>query len=319
VISTAGYLFAYLCAALFMLGILVKVTRYKRNPLHLRWELYPVAHEGRKAKYGGSYLEEVDWMKKPRHKSLIGELQVMVPEIFFLKAVHESNRRLWSVTFPFHLGVYCTAGFMILLFGSAAAVAAGFPGLPERALTALLNILGVCGVVLSMAGAVGLICRRAADGNLRNYTSRAHYFNLGFFLMVMGLTLLAWFKSGLSFAGFQVFAAALTSFHIRQGVSLWIILPAVSGSALFAYIPWTHMAHFFMKYYLYHDIRWGDEPMSGAKGAEARLQRVLNYRPTWSAAHIQGDGQKTWAQLAMQNPTRAAEGAVRDNRKSETQ
>jgi nitrate reductase gamma subunit len=304
VISTAAYLSAYIFAVLFILGIVVKVIRYRRNPLHLRWELYPVAHEKEKSEYGGSYLEEVDWLHKPRTKSLMGELRVMVPEILFLKAVHEANRTLWLVTFPFHFGLYCTAASIFLVFGAAAAEAAGFPGMSGKALLPFLNILGICGVILSIVGAVGLIYRRLTDDGLREYTSFDHYFNLGWFLVVMVLTLLSWFTNGRSFAQFQTYAAGVIRFNITQELALSTALPAILGAALVAYIPWTHMAHFFMKYYLYHDIRWGDEAMTGAPRTERKLQSVLNYRPTWSAAHINGGGRKTWAELATQNPTR---------------
>ena len=85
--------------------------------MHVRWELYPVAHEGKRAHYGGSYLEESEWWKKKREVSLWGELKVMVPEIVFLVALKEHNSRLWSRSFPFHFGLYlvgaCTALMML--------------------------------------------------------------------------------------------------------------------------------------------------------------------------------------------------------------
>jgi hypothetical protein len=78
----------------------------------------------------------------------------------------------------------------------------------------------------------------------------------------------------------------------------------ILGAALAAYIPWTHMAHFFMKYYLYHDIRWGDEPMVGEERNEAKLREVLNYKPTWAADYVRADGRKTWVDVVMENPAR---------------
>ena len=43
-------------------------------PMHVRWELYPVAHEKGRASYGGSYFEEVDWWTKPREVDKLGEV-----------------------------------------------------------------------------------------------------------------------------------------------------------------------------------------------------------------------------------------------------
>ena len=49
------YALTYLGLVVFIAAVLKRIVAYKRNPMHLRWELYPVAHEGGgKASYGGS-------------------------------------------------------------------------------------------------------------------------------------------------------------------------------------------------------------------------------------------------------------------------
>ncbi|MGA2957349.1 MAG: hypothetical protein ABSF48_16685 [Thermodesulfobacteriota bacterium] len=59
-------------------------------PLHVRWELYPVKHEaGKKAEYGGSYMEEPNWWGKKRERSLFNEIKYMVPEILLLRGLWE--------------------------------------------------------------------------------------------------------------------------------------------------------------------------------------------------------------------------------------
>ena len=73
--SQLVYALAYLTTAVFIVGVVKRVVAYRRNPQHLRWELYPVPHEGGgRAAYGGGYLEEVDWWQKPREVSRIREL-----------------------------------------------------------------------------------------------------------------------------------------------------------------------------------------------------------------------------------------------------
>ncbi len=85
--SQFAYVLTYLGLIVFVLAVLKRIVAYKRNPMHLRWELYPVAHEGGgRAAYGGGYLEELEWWNKPRETSRIRELSVMVPEMLFLKA-----------------------------------------------------------------------------------------------------------------------------------------------------------------------------------------------------------------------------------------
>ena len=65
------YVITYSAFLVFYAVIIYKCIRLVRMPLHLRWEIYPVPHEGeKKAKYGGSFFEEVMWWKKPIKKSL---------------------------------------------------------------------------------------------------------------------------------------------------------------------------------------------------------------------------------------------------------
>ena len=81
------YMIAYCGIAIFLVAVATRFLMWSRMPMHVRWELYPVAHEGAKAAYGGSYLEESEWWTKPRHFSLWGELSAMVPEILLLVAL----------------------------------------------------------------------------------------------------------------------------------------------------------------------------------------------------------------------------------------
>ena len=105
---------AYCGIAIFLVAVVARFMMWSKMPMHVRWELYPVAHEGgKRAAYGGSYLEELNWWEKPREVSLVGEAKVMVPEILFLEALHKNNRQLWNRSFPFHFGLYLVAACTI--------------------------------------------------------------------------------------------------------------------------------------------------------------------------------------------------------------
>jgi len=78
-------------------------------------------------------------------------------------------------------------------------------------------------------------------------------------------------------------------------------------SLLVAYIPLTHMSHFFTKYFMYHDIRWGDEPLVVGGKLEAKMMTILGMKPTWAAPHIRGDGAKTWVDVATSTGTEEEE------------
>ena len=190
--SQFAYVLTYLAIAVFILGVLKRIVAYKRNPMHLRWELYPVAHEGGgRASYGGGYLEELEWWNKPRETSRIRELSVMIPEMLFLKAAYEHNRPLWMVSFPFHFGLYLTFGLVALLVFCAVAQLAGLPA--DSGLLAL--VVGICAILgpfafsLSLVGALGLLRRRLRDPALRNYSAMEHYFNLVLFIATMCVAL----------------------------------------------------------------------------------------------------------------------------------
>ena len=102
-----------------MFAMLAKALRYLRAPEHFRWELYPVPHEKGRADYGGSYLEELDWWKKPPQIDRVRELKEMMAEVILLKGVFLHNRKVWIFSFPFHLGMYICIGWLLLLLGGA--------------------------------------------------------------------------------------------------------------------------------------------------------------------------------------------------------
>ncbi|MDA3917157.1 MAG: nitrate reductase [Deltaproteobacteria bacterium] len=294
------YLITYAGIVIFCAAVLKRIISYINNPMHVRWELYPVPHEGGgKAEYGGSYLEEVDWWKKPRETSKINELKVMAAEILGLKAVYEYNRPLWFVTYPFHIGLYFTVMFLVFLFiGSIA----GLMGIEALTIMAIVKFTGPLGFILTICGAAGLLYKRLTDENLKIYSSIEHYFNLILFIVTMGVAVLTWLFVDPDFVMAKTFIAGLISFKLTGISNPLFLIQIFLIVATITYIPFTHMSHFFMKYFLYHDIRWDDKPNIDSPETNAKINVVLNYPITWSAEHIAGHGKKTWAEVATFNP-----------------
>jgi len=189
--TTFVYAVLYLSAAVFAIATAARAVLYARQPIHLRWELYPVPHEAvHRVKHGGSYFEESDWWTKPAHFNLWGELSFMVPEMLFLKALHEFNRKLWYRSFPFHFGLYLLMGTVGLVFFTALLgifFPASLGGPVGTALHWSCVILGGAGVALSMVGALLLLHRRLTDPALKTYTTAGDLFNLAFFLVAFGV------------------------------------------------------------------------------------------------------------------------------------
>jgi nitrate reductase gamma subunit len=303
------YIVAYLGLIVFFTAVIARFIMFAKLPMHLRWELYPVAHEGKKASYGGSYLEEFEWWSKPREKSAAGELKVMVPEIFFLVALKEHNRKMWTRSFPFHFGLYliifCTA-FMVL----ASLLSAIWPSLAGGGLDTVLQyaaaVCGVCGMVLGIWGAGGLLGRRLTAPELKSFTSPADLFNLVFFIVAFGVAFLHFVTRDPNFLQVSSFVDNLVTFNLSSaagdgGVSTLLAISVVLLSLLLAYIPLTHMSHFVGKYFAYHAVRWNDEPNLPGSKSEGKVGDLLSQNLTWSAPHIQG-GKKTWGEAATENP-----------------
>jgi nitrate reductase gamma subunit len=305
------YLIAYCGVAIFLVAVFGRFMMWAKMPMHVRWELYPVAHEGKKASYGGSFMEETEWWAKKRQVSLFGELKVMVPEILFMVALREHNRRLWTRSFPFHFGLYLVAGCtgLMMVAGVLGALAPQvMTGTLGRVFGWLIPITGYAGLGLGLLGAFALILRRRS-GELRDYTAPMDVANLVFFVLAFGTALATALIVDRDFVIVTGFVNNLVTFNVSAlpGVGLELVLPAVSAillAMLVAYIPLTHMSHFVGKYFAYHAIRWADEPNLPGGKQEKVIHEMLERPVSWAAPHIKGDGKKTWLDVATEKQSK---------------
>jgi nitrate reductase gamma subunit len=284
--------------ALFLVAFVVRTVRIARLPVHLRWELAPVPKEKTRGKYGGSYLEEYEWWRKPREESRLTELVYMLKEIVFLKALHEHNRRLWWFSFPFHMGLYLLIVAGALLVAGGALSAAG-RSVPE--LGGVVGALALAGNGLGIAGAAGLFGSRLIDGKLRRFTTPVAFFNLLLLAAVFGTGVAA----VLSVDEFGIRVVGLAA-GVLRGRSPELVPGLLAGHAalvvvFLAVLPFGQMMHFVAKYFTYHQVRWDDRPLEAGSSLEREVREMLGRPVTWSAAHVGADGVKTWADIATQD------------------
>lgn len=258
--TTLIYLVLYAGGIVFLAGAIVRAIGYARQPIHLRWEIYPVPQG-----HGG-------------------ELKVMIPEILFLKGLWEFNRSLWCLSYPFHGGLY-----LVIAGGALAALN----------LTSLAGAVGVAGLALVLAGSLGLLIRRLTTRTLRIYTAGGDILNLVWFAATAVLLLAGWVTLPPGTPGPIAILRGALSFDNGVAVSPLLAAGFISGAALIAYIPMTHMSHFVAKYFTYHAVRW-DERAAGC--VASRMAEYLTYRPTWSAPHIEANGERSWAEIATSAP-----------------
>lgn len=286
---TALYILAYGVAVVFVVAIIARAIKIASAPMHLRWELYPVAHEGKRSAYGGSYLEDYEWWKKKPKQNRLGELFVMLPEIFLLKGLWEYNRKMWFPSFCLHQGIYWLAGMAVLMIIRAV--------FRISILSNPIIIIGMAGYVMGIIGSLSLMIMRLSDDKLKRYSSLAAYFNLLFLLAIFTTGACSALTSGNHFNDMTRFFGGLVSF-VFPPVSIPVTVHITVAILFVFYLPFTHMTHFFIKYFTYHSVRWNDEPNLKGGKLEKQISKVLQYPVTWSAKHIGADGVKNWAEIA---------------------
>ena len=299
----------YLSGLVFVIAFAAKILKYATMPMHVRWELYPIPHEGKA--WGGSFYEEVDHWKKTRHKNHMAQYKFMVPEIFFIKALHEDNKPLWYWSFPFHMGLYlCIGGLAFLAIGAVLQILGMVP--ENSALASLFQsltiVLAVPGYVLGTIGVLGLIVKRKTDSGLADVTAPIDFMNL----IWLGLLFVTGFIVWLQDPGFVVsrayFVSLLTFSPMKEPMGLIHVINLLVFIGFWAYFPFTHMTHMVSKYFMWDKVKWDDDPNRGDPGMDSKIKKYLAYPVTWSAEHVDAQGgKKNWADVATSNPWESKE------------
>jgi len=288
----------YISFIFIIVASFIKVRRIAGQPLHLRWELYPVPHEeGRE--YGGSYLEKLNWWTKPRRRSFLGMLTFMMREVLWFEKCYRNNRGLWYFTYPFHIGLFLLGGWLLLLFLEAMAMILGVTESIAWVMTIhyLTLAAGAAGFALSTIGSIGLLVKRSIDANLRLYSSPTDYFNLGFILTIVLSGVCSWYFFDPVFASAREFMKSLITFGpvlTNPAMTVSIILLCL----FMIYMPFTHMMHWVTKYFAYHRVCWDDAPNLAGNNIQNKLEELLNQPISWSGPHIQTG--KKWKEVVAE-------------------
>ncbi|WP_312561335.1 hypothetical protein [Anaerospora sp.] len=287
----------YFALALFCFKTITTVLRFLRMPRHLRWDLYPVPHQGPE----GSKYQKVDFGELKPHISLYHELKEMSQEMLFIKRAFIHNPKVWKGSFPLHMGLYLGVSWLVLLTVGAMLELNGIQvastaATPVMLLYYLTLFTGIGSFVAGLYGSLVLLWLRTFDADLRFISDYVSFLNLALLICLFGTGLAAW---GLADSSFAI---------IRQHVSGVLLLnPSAIPSPLSAasvllfclfliYLPFSRMMHFVGKYFFYHNIMWDDEMMKGNRQMENDIAAYLDYRPTWSAPHILKGG--SWGEQA---------------------
>lgn len=297
--------FMYVAAATFIVVTLKKVIAIVGMPRHLRWDLYPIAHEGP----AGSVFQKVDHWDSPKQSFLLHELAEMGQEIMLLKRTFLYNRKVWVFTFPMHFGFYLAIGWMALIVAGAAVeqytglvISSASTIFWGQLLNAVTVIVGAAGLAMGLFGTAGLLWLRYTDEDLRDYSSPITFFNLYLILALFGVGLASFVLEDPSFTLARHYAGGLITLAPPAGLPPLMLLEIALLGAFLIYLPFSRMLHFAAKYFFYHDIIWDDEPVKAGGNLEKAIGGYLGYKTGWAAPHINPDS--TWLEQAVSNPSK---------------
>jgi len=262
----------------------VRIARYARAPLHLRWELYR----------GSSVYEQTDWWKESSGR-FSEKLKEAILDILFLREFYHRNRSFWYFLFLFHTGIYLLFLWHLWLFIAAVTLPAGSAGSGGP-------VFGHVATGLSLIGGSGILIKRMVDGELNLYYPRFHYLKWVMILLVLLAGFLAvvfHFDSNmpelLRYVQVQVtfqdmehklHPALAPASHVFL-VSFWLL-----------YLPFSHILRLFFRYYQH--LRWDDVPNRKGSVIERKVQEYLTRPVHWSAPHIPA-GQRWEEVMGVEN------------------
>lgn len=279
--------FIYFSVIVFVTVAAYKVISYQKMPRHLRWDLYPVPHQGPE----GSKYQKVDFYKKTSAFSIAHEMIAMSQEMLFIKKAFDHNRRLWIGTWPLHMGIYLSGLWIALLVvggilgiqGEMRLIGSTFLAWGVSKLTVLI---GVVAFTAGLLGSLVLLWLRYRDNDLRYIADFVTYFNLYMMVAVFASGLVAWLTVDPFFDIIRHHVMSLLTLQVNPVNEAPVIIEILIFGLFLLYLPFSRMMHFAAKYFFYHNIMWDDEPMVAQGSLEQDIVKSLQYKLRWSSSHI---------------------------------
>lgn len=296
----------YLAVIVFLVKTVSTVLKYLNMPRHLRWDLYPVAHQGPE----GSKYQKVDFGNLPPHISLFHELKEMSQEMLFIKKAYVNNPKVWQGSFPLHAGLYLGIIWLVLLLAGAIVELSGGKVAADSSIVPMIIyyatiVTGGIGFVAGLWGSLVLLWLRVTDEAMQDMSDFVSYLNLGVMICLFGTGVAAWQLADPAFAIMRQHTIHLLTLHPVAVSQPLVVLQMLAFCVFMIYLPFSRMAHFVAKYFFYHNIMWDDEMMKRNSPMEKDIATYLHYNMTWSAPHIRKNG--TWLDQVMSGPPQDGE------------
>ena len=156
-------------------------------------------------------------------------------------------------------------------------------------------------------GSLGLLRRRLADPELRNYSSFVGLFQypVSSFFFPFRLSRRLFVDPLLEGAKAYTFGLLTGGSSLNSyvpGQSLFGGTAIVSASFLVAYIPADPHVSYVYEVFPLSQCQMGRHPQPAGRRIEAAIMENLELKPTWGAKHMEADGQKSWRDIASSTP-----------------
>jgi nitrate reductase gamma subunit len=283
----------YFAFVFFIVACTVRIIKTAKLPVHLRWELAPLPLK--KSPSGRHPLKNQEPKKAPQ-KSLIAVGIFMAKEIFFQDSIWKHNRTLWPFSISMHIGVFLIilSALLHIVNGLLIIAAASVPVL--EVLRSIAAVIALIGYIIGGLGAIGLIIKRVVNINLNPFSSFVTYFRLIFLAAIFVSGIAAWFSATDFASEMSEFVRNVLTLNTSINLTISLATHIVISLLFLIYLPLTDMTHFITKYFMYHSVRWNDEPLN--RDMINDLNELEKKTVTWSAPHI--PARKTWEQVATE-------------------
>lgn len=177
------------------------------------------------------------WELFPYPETQGAQLKYLITEVLTQHALKEYNKRMWIPALIMHYGLY-----LVVLWAILALI--GFQFAYYVGIVAALGIL---------VGAVAALITRVST-ELKRITAFVEYFNL-FFLIVLSVLGIA--TDFFAVVGREYLFSLITISPKTDMFTAGSLATLLLVQLFLIYLPYNRMAHFFAKYFTYHEVKWG--------------------------------------------------------------
>ncbi len=275
----------------------IKIAKYLKLPIHLRWELYPVMHE-EAYHYGGSCFEKKDWWTYPRTKFLYRTFGYLLKDYLYFESYLKKGITYWLFLYISHIGFILLMFLQVIVILGAVLNLNGISVIKTSTYTLgyllyfLTEFIGPLSFIAGIIGNLGLLIMRAIKSDLKLYTSPFMYYGYLFHILLYVSGFITWHKGNYSLIQYREFWEGLLQLQpidVTPDLAFFIILMGLH----LLYLPFTRAIHYITRLFAFYLIRWDDKPNIRGGELEKKIIEQLNKNVSWSGPHIESG--KRWS------------------------